>query len=73
MVIGAILGTLFKLKRMGLRVVFEKSAAKQTTTRELIPGDLLTHEEILRISTGALAKAHESPIMFSHPTTYLLP
>ena len=48
-----------KLKRMGLRVVIHKKPAPQTTTRELMPSDLLTHEETLRILTGAITEARK--------------
>ena len=39
-----------KLKRMGLRVVVHKKSAPQTTTRGLVPSDLLTHEQTLQLS-----------------------
>jgi len=48
-----------KLKRMGLRVVIQKKPAAQTTTRELVPCDLLTHEQTLRVLAGAIKKASE--------------
>jgi len=48
-----------KLKRMGLRVVIDKKPAPQTTTRGLMPSDLLTHEETLRILTGAITEAQK--------------
>ncbi|KPV64200.1 MAG: hypothetical protein AOA66_0380 [Candidatus Bathyarchaeota archaeon BA2] len=58
-----------KLKRMGLRVVVEKSA-KQTTTRGLIPGDLLTHEEramkmgiVTKIKEELLAVVRAMPLI----------
>ena len=49
-----------KLSRLGLKVVVRKKSRKpRTTTSKLVPGDLLTHEKVLRVLTGAIKKAGE--------------
>ena len=48
-----------KMKRLGLCVVVQKKSAQRTTTNDLVPGGLLTHEETLRVLTGAIAKAQK--------------
>ena len=49
-----------KLSRLGLKVVVRKKSRKpRTTTSKIISHDLLTHEQTLRILTGAIAEAQE--------------
>jgi len=48
-----------KVKRLGLKVVVQKNSGQRTTTSELLPGDILTHEQALRILAGAIEKASE--------------
>jgi len=48
-----------KLKRLGLKVVVQKFQKSRTTTSALLPGDILTHEQALRILAGAIQKAGE--------------
>jgi len=49
-----------KLSRLGLKVVVHtKSRKPRTTTSEIVPKGLLTHEKVLRVLAGAIEKAKE--------------
>jgi len=43
-----------KLDRLGLKVVVQKSQKTWTTTSTLLPKDVITHEQALRVLAGAL-------------------
>lgn len=49
-----------KLNRMGLKVVVQKSQKRRTTTSTLLPKDIITHEQALRILAGALETLKQS-------------
>jgi len=46
-----------KMKRLGLLVV-EKPRGR-TTTRAILPADLFTHEQVLKILAGAMSHSHD--------------
>jgi len=49
-----------KMGRLGLKVVVnEKQQKSRTTTSALLPSDILSHEEALRVLAGAMKKAAE--------------
>jgi len=48
-----------KVKRLDLKVVVQRNGSYRTTTSGLLPSDILTHEQALRILAGAIEKASE--------------
>jgi len=49
-----------KCRRLGLEVVVGKKPQKpRTTTSTLLPSDIVTHEQVLRVLAGAMKKAAE--------------
>jgi aspartate aminotransferase-like enzyme len=49
-----------KLNRIGLKVVVQKSQKHRTTTSTLLPDDIITHEQGLRILVAALEQLKQS-------------
>ena len=48
-----------KCRRLGLEVVVKKSQKPRTTTSTVLPSDIVTHEQVLKVLAGTMKKAAE--------------